>query len=1409
MTSRLRGPSAVKDTPRTASFAKDHFHRSEPEVHSDQSCKNGGRGNRYHFGMSKQHDDNKVERNGRESGKETEEDNADLLYRKSREHFASWDIKDIVDDTRKSKRQDLDDTRLTNGKFRNEPVSAKLDKSQQEYRDEGYVGSLPREDQQGSESVEREVNGPNRSRKKESWEEEAEPRSRGKTSKIIDRSNANDALQPVDERDILLKEIENLAIDGSQSPDRRIQAMIERLKAREESKLRSRREQRSASPEKEAHGRTRSGGRNDLRSPVADHSFDNRSNDRSRKQKDDRDEERRPSEFKLYGKSDRDEETASRRDRSTDRRSRSIERQDEDRKPRRDDSLRKRNDVYGVEKNYRRRSKEDEENQLRSRDSSKRRSYTYEGSPEEFEVKIQKYDRALLEPRRDLDRGSPKRSSPREPNLIRKESLKDYDREPVTKKSSFRGESKRGTSKDRSETGLTRKTSFKDQDETYRKHVSKNQQETSVRYFGKDQEDLFRKDANVTTDGKNSSFRTRNSEFNRTFPKDQQDDVKKITSKETHAAGVSRIVLKNFDDEPSRNDSFGNANEDSGRKNSFKEKNVEFGETSYKDRKSDSDRRKNNLKDDDEEFGRTTYRDYENNIDRKIANDRYIEFGKVSFNTQVDDLRVSSPYKEEKDDHEIVRTSSLKERDAMFSKRPPVSSRSRNRDAFDVEKSDRHLRSLTPPKKDEPELPQEDNNSKDSKNFCAKSWYESNRLFSAKYLRDHSKLRNPAEARVDDDVSPERGFSKDNDPDEDNLQLETRGRIDSGDGESPRFSTRERNGATIIKIRSEDPGAIVERRRRRRPAQEVCVVRRRRYEDDDGDSDEDEDEDRRRRTRRDGGILPGRGGGDAGGATPSRTIWNYREGGVLITDMEEGQPCLQCGEKCSGFSPHTWRKNCARCKCPRENHDVCHEEWVSVRSRLGLKGDESSGPISVDPREKGLAWAPPGLPWHKVEEYFTMLPEISVPRLGTPGERHRDRQLAIQLPKQDLARAYCRHLNPKDASSADDFMAARNEIALDIGSVQEISERGLDCGVCGSSLKYSSLAVSASKVGLLFHPACFRCADCKELLVDLAYCVHDDTLFCERHYAEQLKPRCAACDELIFSGEFTKAMNKEWHSGHFCCWQCDESLTGQRYVLRDEHPYCIKCYESVFANSCEQCSKIIGIESKDLSYKDKHWHEACFFCTKCKVSLVDKQFGSKLDKIYCSNCYDAQFATRCDACGDIFRAGTKKMEYKTRQWHEKCFCCVVCKNPIGTKSFIPREQEIYCAACYEDKFATRCVKCNKIITSGGVTYKNEPWHRDCFTCSNCNNSLAGQRFTSRDDKPYCADCFGELFAKRCTACSKPITGIGGTRFISFEDRHWHNDCFICAGCKTSLVGRGFITDGEDIICPECAKQKLM
>jgi len=48
-------------------------------------------------------------------------------------------------------------------------------------------------------------------------------------------------------------------------------------------------------------------------------------------------------------------------------------------------------------------------------------------------------------------------------------------------------------------------------------------------------------------------------------------------------------------------------------------------------------------------------------------------------------------------------------------------------------------------------------------------------------------------------------------------------------------------------------------------------------------------------------------------------------------------------------------------------------------------------------------------------------------------------------------------------------------------------------------------------------------------------------------------------------------------------------------------------------------------------------------------------------------------------------------------------------------------------------------------------------------------------------------------------------GLGGTKFISFDERHWHSECFVCYRCNTSLVGRGFLTDGAEVLCPDCGR----
>lgn len=68
--------------------------------------------------------------------------------------------------------------------------------------------------------------------------------------------------------------------------------------------------------------------------------------------------------------------------------------------------------------------------------------------------------------------------------------------------------------------------------------------------------------------------------------------------------------------------------------------------------------------------------------------------------------------------------------------------------------------------------------------------------------------------------------------------------------------------------------------------------------------------------------------------------------------------------------------------------------------------------------------------------------------------------------------------------------------------------------------------------------------------------------------------------QLIFSGEYVKAMNESFHSGHFCCQKCDTSLSGQSYILKDEKPHCVACYDNEFANRCEECGKTIGHDSK-------------------------------------------------------------------------------------------------------------------------------------------------------------------------------------------------------------------------------------
>jgi len=65
-------------------------------------------------------------------------------------------------------------------------------------------------------------------------------------------------------------------------------------------------------------------------------------------------------------------------------------------------------------------------------------------------------------------------------------------------------------------------------------------------------------------------------------------------------------------------------------------------------------------------------------------------------------------------------------------------------------------------------------------------------------------------------------------------------------------------------------------------------------------------------------------------------------------------------------------------------------------------------------------------------------------------------------------------------------------------------------------------------------------------------------------------------------------------------------------------------------------------------------------------------------------------------CVCVCVLGMKKFEYMGKQWHEQCFCCQECRQPISAKSFIPRDQHVICITCYESQYAQRCAKCNSV-----------------------------------------------------------------------------------------------------------------
>ncbi|XP_026182382.1 prickle-like protein 1b isoform X2 [Mastacembelus armatus] len=337
---------------------------------------------------------------------------------------------------------------------------------------------------------------------------------------------------------------------------------------------------------------------------------------------------------------------------------------------------------------------------------------------------------------------------------------------------------------------------------------------------------------------------------------------------------------------------------------------------------------------------------------------------------------------------------------------------------------------------------------------------------------------------------------------------------------------------------------------------------------------------------------------------------------------------------------------------------------VSVGFQRSSTSDDDSGCALEE-----YAWVPPGLRPEQVQMYFSCLPEDKVPYVNSPGEKHRIRQLLYQLPPHDNEVRYCHTLTEEEKRELHMFSAQRKREALGRGT-PKILPRALQhtrCENCGGGINGGEMAIFASRAGPnpCWHPACFMCATCQELLVDLIYFYQNGKILCGRHHAELLKPRCASCDEIIFADECTEAEGRHWHMKHFVCFECETMLGGQRYIMKDGRPYCCGCFESLYAEYCEACGENIGVDHAQMTYEGVHWHatDQCFCCAQCKTSLLGCPFLPKQGRIYCSKaCSQGEDIHASDSSDSAFQSARSresrrsvrmgKSSRPTEQWRQ-------------------------------------------------------------------------------------------------------------------------------------------------------------
>ncbi|XP_069486658.1 PDZ and LIM domain protein 5 isoform X4 [Ambystoma mexicanum] len=155
-----------------------------------------------------------------------------------------------------------------------------------------------------------------------------------------------------------------------------------------------------------------------------------------------------------------------------------------------------------------------------------------------------------------------------------------------------------------------------------------------------------------------------------------------------------------------------------------------------------------------------------------------------------------------------------------------------------------------------------------------------------------------------------------------------------------------------------------------------------------------------------------------------------------------------------------------------------------------------------------------------------------------------------------------------------------------------------------------------------------------------------------------------------------------------------------------------------------------------------------------------------------------------------------------KSWHPEEFNCAHCKKSMAESGFVVEKGSLYCDLCYGKFFAPECSRCHRKILGEVINALKQTWHVTCFVCVACNQSIHNNTFHLEDGDPYCETDYYSLFGTMCRGCEFPIEA--GDRFLQALGSTWHDTCFVCAVCCESLEGQTFFSKKDKPLCKKHA-----